>query len=478
MEPTLSVALPNYNHARYLPESLAAICEQSLPPKELIVVDDASTDGSVGIIEDFARRYPFVRLLRNEKNMGAIHSFNRAIAAAAGDFVLCPAADDRVLPGLFEKTARLLGKHPGAGLCSAMCRLIGGDGEDLGPLHVPVISETECCVPPERFLAVQRRHGNWLMSQTAFYNRQALQEWGGGFDPELGPAADAFLLFVLAARHGACFIPERLGSWRKLDDSFALRTADDVQGALRRALLLDRKLRATELFSAEFREASLRSSLMAILYETLRRRPYRFEEMAALEGAFPRRTWREGVFFALLRLLMGTGRLAAKLYLYLAQPPQARRRIAAEKLDRVLDRRREVALLILYDGEGRMLLQHRSRDAALMPGYWAFFGGGIEAGEALMDGLRREAWEELRYRPVSPRLLRTQDFREGAMRGRLHIFTEAFSGDKSRLELHEGDGWGWFRLEETPALLMTERDRGIIAALAESLGRRGGPRGG
>jgi glycosyltransferase involved in cell wall biosynthesis len=333
---SLSVVLANHNHARFLPDSLGAICGQSLPPREVIVIDDASTDGSVAVIEDFARRFPFVKALRNDTNKGALCSFNRGIAQASGDFVLCPAADDQVLPGLFEKTARLLSRYPEAGLCSTLCRMISEKGDDLGPLHLPVISKTPCFVPPSRFLDLSRRYGNWMMSQTAFYNRKALQEWGGGFDPELGSTADGFLLYVLAARHGACFIPERLGSWRKLDTSFALRTADDLDSCLTLADRLDRKLRGTGLFPEDFLERSLRSTLMAVLYEINRRRPHRFDEMSLLVERLRNKTWTDRAFLTSLGLIKAAGRWASRGYLFLHHPPRERLRIAAEKIKNLL----------------------------------------------------------------------------------------------------------------------------------------------
>jgi len=58
----------------------------------------------------------------------------------------------------------------------------------------------------------------------------------------------------------------------------------------------------------------------------------------------------------------------------------------------------KVALIILYDHEKNFLLQHRTRDAAVLPDYWAFFGGGIKKGETPEDGVRREAYEELNYK--------------------------------------------------------------------------------
>jgi len=59
---TLSVIMSNYNHSRFLPEALDAIVNQSRQPDEFIIIDDASTDNSVEIIQSYASRYPFIKL--------------------------------------------------------------------------------------------------------------------------------------------------------------------------------------------------------------------------------------------------------------------------------------------------------------------------------------------------------------------------------------------------------------------------------
>jgi len=94
----------------------------------------------------------------------------------------------------------------------------------------------------------------------------------------------------------------------------------------------------------------------------------------------------------------------------------------------------KVALIILYDHEKNFLLQHRTRDAAVLPDYWAFFGGGIKEGETPEDGVRREAYEELNYKLKAPRFFIEQDFRIDAVEGHMYVFIEAFDGNKSVLK--------------------------------------------
>jgi hypothetical protein len=80
---TVSVLLCNYNDGRYLPDSLGAICNQTSAPDEVILLDDGSNDNSLEIMESFAERHPFVRVLKNETNRGVAYSINRLLSEAA-----------------------------------------------------------------------------------------------------------------------------------------------------------------------------------------------------------------------------------------------------------------------------------------------------------------------------------------------------------------------------------------------------------
>jgi glycosyltransferase involved in cell wall biosynthesis len=318
-EPTLSVIMANYNDAPYIGEALEAILAQSFPPREVIVVDDGSTDNSIAVIEEFVRRDPIVRLLRNERNVGLISSGNRALAQASGDYVCWASANDYVLPGLFEKSRRLLAQYPQAGFCSALTMLLKEDRKELGPYPSrPLISETECYVPREKVLVTWRRCGEWwFTSNTAVYRRDALIE-AGGFIPELRSYSDAFMLQLLAFKYGACFIPEALGLIRILENYYCAEQATEKYGDLMKVAV--RHMRSTHgsVFPKQYVEAFRKENVYfqsVIAYRKLKLQDD--ECLTQTENSLENPTVVDRLFFSALKLCMAVRHLCLRLYLFL-----------------------------------------------------------------------------------------------------------------------------------------------------------------
>lgn len=222
MNATLSVCIPNYNHARYLPQALDAVLAQSRLPTEIIVVDDASTDASMTVLEQYAGQSPLVRVLRNERNLGVVDTVNRLLEEANGDWILFAAADDFLLPGAIERSMGLLEAHPQAGLCCGMSRLVEESGADLGVFGSARVTDLpRYLTPGEVRRLLSRRTDSWFVQgNTAIYRRDAIFD-AGGFRHELHAYCDGFLSQVIALRHGACFVPVPLAAWRRLEGGFA-----------------------------------------------------------------------------------------------------------------------------------------------------------------------------------------------------------------------------------------------------------------
>jgi len=84
-----------YNGERFIREQLDSFVRQTRLPNELVISDNCSTDGTVAIIHEFAKRAPFpVRLFINERNLGVSKNFERAIAECSGDLIFLSDCDD------------------------------------------------------------------------------------------------------------------------------------------------------------------------------------------------------------------------------------------------------------------------------------------------------------------------------------------------------------------------------------------------
>lgn len=316
----LSVVVCNYNHAHYLKEALQAILNQSYRPLEVIVIDDGSTDNSVEVIEGFARKDPIVHLYHNGQNQGVWFSANRALSLATGEYIYFAAADDRVCPGFFEKSMELLAQYPQAGLCSALLQLIGVDGEDKGWVKSPVISPTACFLPPEKVLATLTCYGFWFTGHTVICRRDAILRETGGFMPELYHYADHLVDMVVALRHGACFIPEVLATWRVLDAGYAethFNNVDLSRTTFEKITQLMRSPKYAALFPEKFVkvwEGRGRYGFEMRYYRRLIQSQLDF--IGRLSGLRPKPTLLDRVFFAALKLLTLTGGVVAKAYLW------------------------------------------------------------------------------------------------------------------------------------------------------------------
>lgn len=91
--PGIDVAIPCYNYAHFLPECIGSVLSQDVDGLRVIVIDNASTDDSVGVARELARD-PRVEIVCHEKNLGPHASFNEAIDRAEADYFMILCADD------------------------------------------------------------------------------------------------------------------------------------------------------------------------------------------------------------------------------------------------------------------------------------------------------------------------------------------------------------------------------------------------
>jgi len=129
----ISVALCTYNGARFLPAQLESILAQTRQPDEVCISDDRSTDETVSLLEDFARRAPFpVRFQINEKNLGSTKNFEQTILRCTGDLICLCDQDDVWLPEKLAAMESEFARSEKVGMVFSDAELIDEEGESLG----------------------------------------------------------------------------------------------------------------------------------------------------------------------------------------------------------------------------------------------------------------------------------------------------------------------------------------------------------
>ena len=129
--PTISVAVPNYNYARYMADRLGSIFRQSQPVHEVLVLDDCSTDDSAEAIAAAASSADrLIRFVPNETNSGSVFAqWRRAAELATGELVWIAEADDLSDPDFLLRASSLLAHDPDVVLAFTDSRTIDAEGE-------------------------------------------------------------------------------------------------------------------------------------------------------------------------------------------------------------------------------------------------------------------------------------------------------------------------------------------------------------
>lgn len=183
--PTISVVIPCYNYGRYLPDAVASALDQAGVDVDVLVVDDASTDGSAEVALELARHDDRVDVLLHEENRGHIQTYNDGLAKVSGDYVVLLSADDMLAPDALTRAAALLESRPRVGLVYGFARSFEETppAADLRPRSWSVWSG------PDWFEVSARRGRCFLSSPEAVMRREALAETDG-YDVRLPHSGD------------------------------------------------------------------------------------------------------------------------------------------------------------------------------------------------------------------------------------------------------------------------------------------------
>lgn len=206
MTPLVSIVTPSFEQAQFLEETIRSVLDQDYPRLEYIVVDGASTDGSVKVIERYADRLAW---WTSEPDTGQTAALNKGFARARGDILGWVSSDDTLLPGAVTRVVEELERDPEALLVYGEALFVDEQGREMFPLEPR----------PFDVAAMVRTCANHVVQPGSLFRRRAL-EIAGPFN-ERGYYFFDFEFVLRLAQAGARVKPirHRLANYRVHSDS-------------------------------------------------------------------------------------------------------------------------------------------------------------------------------------------------------------------------------------------------------------------
>jgi glycosyltransferase involved in cell wall biosynthesis len=202
MKPLVSILIPAYNAQEWIADTLRSAIAQTWEPKEIVVVDDGSTDQTLAIAQQFAS--DCIRIV-SQKNQGAAAARNKALSLSKGDYIQWLDADDLMAPDKITKQMEALDQS-----ASKLTLLSGGWGWFMYRYYRAKFVPTALWCDLSRVEWLIRKMGHNLYMQTATWLvSRELTEAAGPWDTRLlGDDDGEYFCRILLASDGVRFVPQ------------------------------------------------------------------------------------------------------------------------------------------------------------------------------------------------------------------------------------------------------------------------------
>jgi glycosyltransferase involved in cell wall biosynthesis len=229
----ISLIIPVYNTARYLPQCLDSAVAQTYPDMEVICVDDGSVDGSGKILDNYQKKYPNRMRVIHQPNGGESHARNTGLQASRGSLIGFMDCDDWIEPDMYQALEEAINENKADIACASWYKEFPDHQvviENRRPLVNRVLSQTEL------LHAVYRRdeYQGFAFMWDKLYRRKLLSKEGGTllrFDEGLRLGGDVlYLAEILINVTSAVYIDRNFYHYRQRPDSGMHR--EDVAGRM------------------------------------------------------------------------------------------------------------------------------------------------------------------------------------------------------------------------------------------------------
>jgi glycosyltransferase involved in cell wall biosynthesis len=209
--PKVSVLIPTYNYARYLPEAIESVLEQDFQDFELLIGDDCSTDNSAEVIARYAAKDERIRFKIHSANLGMVQNWNWCLSQARGEFIKFIFGDDKLFsPTAIGKMVALMESNPAISLVSTASSVI-----DARSAAIETRNNFQPGIRDGKKVVVQclERPANLVGEPTLVMFRK--QQAARGFDTRYRQLADLEMWFHLLEKGKFGYLGEPLCAFRR-----------------------------------------------------------------------------------------------------------------------------------------------------------------------------------------------------------------------------------------------------------------------
>lgn len=241
----VSIIVPNYNHARYLPARLESVLGQTYTNTEVLLLDDCSQDNSCEILQEYAARDTRIRMVFNEQNSGStFKQWNKGMGLASGDYLWLAESDDVADPTFLAKLVAKLEANPMAGLAYCQSWRIDEHSQPHGTWG-PLLAELDAnlwqhdfVLPGAELVRRFMAHSNIIPNASAVLMRRSALAAVGPANETMRVAGDWVFWVRYLMSTDVAFVAEPLNYFRFHQQNVRSRTEQDGTQLLEMAQVL------------------------------------------------------------------------------------------------------------------------------------------------------------------------------------------------------------------------------------------------
>ncbi|EGW35873.1 glycosyltransferase [Desulfosporosinus sp. OT] len=202
LPPKVSLVIPTYNHAQYLPYALNSVINQSYANIEVLVIDDGSTDGTAKLVRPYSSIIDYVY----KENGGTPSALNLGLSLATGKYICWLSADDMVIGEKVSKQVGLMESDPSLGFSYTSFMVIDAKGKKQYDVN-------SAYFPDKQEMVTKLMEGCFINGSSVMMRNSALKQIGN-FDENLPQAHDYDLWFRFLRHFNCGFLAEYLLAYR------------------------------------------------------------------------------------------------------------------------------------------------------------------------------------------------------------------------------------------------------------------------